>query len=93
MEKLDVVDNGGRRFGIDRRQISIRKKGSDRRSNNERRSGKDRRGKWTYQEDGPNERRCSFHVDVSLKEAKNKVGPNEPCPCESGNKYKKCCGK
>jgi len=21
-----------------------------------------------------------------------KVKPNEPCPCESGKKYKKCCG-
>eukprot|EP00729_Bicosta_minor_P027700 gene27700-26136_t len=24
---------------------------------------------------------------------KKKVKPNEPCPCESGKKYKKCCGK
>lgn len=22
-----------------------------------------------------------------------KVGPNEPCPCKSGLKYKKCCGR
>ncbi len=22
-----------------------------------------------------------------------KVGPNDPCPCGSGKKYKKCCGK
>jgi hypothetical protein len=21
-----------------------------------------------------------------------KVGRNDPCPCESGKKYKKCCG-
>ncbi len=27
--------------------------------------------------------------ESSLKE----VGRNEPCPCESGKKYKKCCGK
>ena len=27
------------------------------------------------------------------KEAGKKVGRNEPCPCGSGNKYKKCCGK
>ena len=26
-------------------------------------------------------------------EAEKKVGRNEPCPCGSGNKYKKCCGK
>jgi peptide deformylase len=24
---------------------------------------------------------------------KNKVGPNEPCICGSGKKYKKCCGR
>ena len=23
----------------------------------------------------------------------NKVGRNDPCPCGSGKKYKKCCGK
>ena len=22
-----------------------------------------------------------------------KVGPNDPCPCGSGKKYKKCCGR
>ncbi|MCX5726113.1 MAG: SEC-C metal-binding domain-containing protein, partial [Candidatus Saganbacteria bacterium] len=22
-----------------------------------------------------------------------KVGPNAPCPCGSGKKYKKCCGR
>ena len=24
---------------------------------------------------------------------KKKVGRNDPCPCGSGKKYKKCCGK
>ena len=23
----------------------------------------------------------------------HKIGRNEPCPCGSGKKYKKCCGK
>lgn len=23
----------------------------------------------------------------------SKVGRNDPCPCKSGKKYKKCCGK
>ena len=23
----------------------------------------------------------------------NKIYPNDPCPCGSGKKYKKCCGK
>ncbi|HHZ05922.1 MAG TPA: preprotein translocase subunit SecA [Clostridiales bacterium] len=27
------------------------------------------------------------------KTAKQKVGRNDPCPCGSGKKYKKCCGK
>ena len=27
------------------------------------------------------------------KIAEKKVGRNEPCPCGSGKKYKKCCGK
>ncbi|MDR2190782.1 MAG: SEC-C domain-containing protein [Candidatus Peribacteria bacterium] len=22
-----------------------------------------------------------------------KIRPNDPCPCGSGKKYKKCCGK
>lgn len=26
------------------------------------------------------------------KETEEKVGRNEPCPCGSGIKYKKCCG-
>jgi uncharacterized protein YecA (UPF0149 family) len=25
--------------------------------------------------------------------AEPKIGRNEPCPCGSGKKYKKCCGK
>ncbi|MGH7576811.1 MAG: SEC-C metal-binding domain-containing protein, partial [Longimicrobiales bacterium] len=24
--------------------------------------------------------------------AEDKVGRNDPCPCGSGRKYKKCCG-
>jgi preprotein translocase subunit SecA len=24
---------------------------------------------------------------------KNNIGRNDPCPCGSGKKYKKCCGK
>lgn len=28
----------------------------------------------------------------SITRKSKKVGPNEPCPCGSGKKYKKCCG-
>ena len=27
------------------------------------------------------------------KIAEKKIGRNDPCPCGSGKKYKKCCGK
>lgn len=27
-----------------------------------------------------------------IRKQKEKVGRNEPCPCGSGKKYKKCCG-
>ncbi len=31
---------------------------------------------------------------IDFQEArKNKVYPNDPCPCGSGKKYKKCCGR
>jgi len=29
---------------------------------------------------------------IKTKMAEKKVGRNEPCPCGSGKKYKKCCG-
>jgi len=28
-----------------------------------------------------------------FKRTAPKVGPNDPCPCGSGKKHKKCCGK
>ena len=28
-----------------------------------------------------------------VRRSKQKVGRNQPCPCGSGKKYKKCCGK
>ena len=29
----------------------------------------------------------------SVAGAQNKIGRNDPCPCGSGKKFKKCCGK
>ncbi|MCD6582762.1 MAG: SEC-C domain-containing protein [Desulfuromusa sp.] len=29
---------------------------------------------------------------IQLKQAGIKVGRNDPCPCGSGKKFKKCCG-
>lgn len=33
------------------------------------------------------------HLDSGLTILRTRVGRNEPCPCGSGKKYKKCCGK
>lgn len=30
--------------------------------------------------------------EETVARAASKVGPNDPCPCGSGKKYKKCCG-
>ncbi len=32
-------------------------------------------------------------VDTMIRTDKKKVGRNDPCPCGSGKKYKKCCGR
>ena len=32
-------------------------------------------------------------VQVTYRRTEAKVGRNDPCPCGSGKKYKKCCGK
>lgn len=52
---------------------------------------------WKKQQDKkPEERqRSSFFPLAKLTQPVTsvKVGRNEPCPCGSGKKYKKCCGK
>jgi len=35
----------------------------------------------------------SMPKGVSVKSTQQKVGRNDPCPCGSGKKFKKCCGK
>jgi len=32
-------------------------------------------------------------IQITFRRSTPKVGPNDPCPCGSGKKYKKCCGK
>ncbi len=32
-------------------------------------------------------------VEVEQVKSERTVGRNDPCPCNSGKKYKKCCGK
>ncbi len=40
-------------------------------------------GEWLY---------VNGETKFSSKASAEKVGRNAPCPCESGRKYKKCCG-
>ena len=44
----------------------------------------------------PAERRQEIYHEWKASKvfvAEKKVGPNDPCPCGSGKKYKKCCGR
>ncbi|SKA96694.1 SEC-C motif-containing protein [Caloramator quimbayensis] len=36
--------------------------------------------------------RKQYNIDHTVVK-ENKIGRNDPCPCGSGKKYKKCCGK
>ena len=38
-----------------------------------------------------NVKKDNVEKKVSAKDIK-KIGRNDPCPCGSGKKYKKCCG-
>ncbi len=41
---------------------------------------------------GPPESKGGGGVQATVKRNTEKVGRNQPCPCGSGKKYKKCCG-
>lgn len=43
-----------------------------------------RDGTWYYTD--------SMHPTQTMVRESPKIGRNEPCPCGSGKKYKKCCG-
>lgn len=46
-------------------------------------------------EHGPgceHEHEHEHEVQEPVRRAEPKVGRNDPCPCGSGRKYKKCCG-
>ncbi len=38
-------------------------------------------------------RRSRLAAPVIPRQAGHKIGRNDPCPCHSGKKYKKCCGR
>ena len=47
----------------------------------------------TVVEEAPAEASQEPEVQVTFHREFPKVGRNDPCPCGSGKKYKKCCGK
>ena len=47
--------------------------------------------KAEFKEQPANQQRFSRPMQANSK--KGEVGRNDPCPCGSGKKYKKCCGK
>ena len=39
-------------------------------------------------------KKCNRHIEKQISAPqKEKIGRNDPCPCGSGKKYKKCCGR
>ena len=44
-------------------------------------------------ENSPEEREEGMPHGVTIRRQQAKVGRNDPCPCGSGKKYKKCCGR
>ena len=44
-------------------------------------------------EDQPAQAAEEVPLQVTYRRAEAKVGRNDPCPCGSGKKYKKCCGQ
>ncbi len=47
-----------------------------------------------FAKDAPAESKGDFGADIkTVQHTGPKVGRNDPCPCGSGKKYKKCCGK
>ena len=62
----------------------------------------DAKANWLYQLPQWNEilteekRKELYHqckISGTVRRTGRKVYPNDPCPCGSGKKYKKCCGK
>jgi uncharacterized protein YecA (UPF0149 family) len=46
----------------------------------------------SYKEDIKGYKEEVRHYDKEIKHLKsNKIGRNQPCPCGSGKKYKRCC--
>lgn len=60
-ERIGIMDNGGRRLGIDRRQLDLPHRGANQRAGGERRAGEDRRAAWSFTGKS-DERRETFYL-------------------------------
>ena len=47
---------------------------------------------WVNRGYTPLEYTAQLEAEAHLEQPTLKVGRNDPCPCGSGKKYKKCCG-
>jgi uncharacterized protein len=45
-----------------------------------------------YEHFAPMRERADRERRAPIRRAEPKIGRNDPCPCGSGKKYKKCCG-
>lgn len=60
---------------------------------------KDKSGRWFYVDGEAHTHPAQENVEEAHKKPETfvrstqKIGRNDPCPCGSGNKFKKCCGK
>lgn len=59
----------------------------------DRRFEKQREKKQQFRAGLPGEDEPPLPPPVEPIRAEGTVGRNDPCPCGSGKKYKKCCGK
>ncbi|TSJ91646.1 hypothetical protein FG002_001700 [Chitinimonas sp. BJB300] len=49
-------------------------------------------GRWACFHDDEDDEETERESQAPIKREAPKVGRNDPCPCGSGKKYKKCCG-
>jgi SEC-C motif-containing protein len=85
LEILDIVDG---QPGDDQGWVEFIARGSERgaeRIHHERSLFRRHQGRWFFHT-------AEHPKQAPTQRAQPKVGRNEPCPCGSGKKHKKCCG-
>lgn len=54
-------------------------------------AGSDDEAEWSDPDEVSQSARDNVEVTMPIRRTEAKVGRNDPCPCGSGKKYKKCC--